>query len=437
MNCNLCGAQLNEGAKYCPQCGARVAARASTQNWCSCCGSSLQPGAKFCSVCGTATASTVFPVPPSAYPPPDSSAVFRPEYTFPPVSFQEPVVPAKPKRSKLPLILGILVIVAVIGVVVAGFLTDWFGLAGSGDNGEKKDEASGYLFHDNFTLEFDIEAAGTDVSGDVQLVFSKKHDEVTALAWVDADGEEVTLAIYDGYIILWDEESEEGTILNDGSSAVMTSLGAAVDGFTGAFWTLQSDEEEICDFLSSFTRMIIMPFLNTRGAEELEKISDFFNSDAYEDSIRELVRAFSDEAWLEEHLGYSTSKSSKTQYHRFEADLYTVLEGMLPFFEDSIEPEFYDTISDGLKEIRSELRDMVIEAEFGIKGGKLVSGEILLDFDGEELSFHFEVSDGGKTKIDTDSIEDMLDQINGSSSQQIPVATAPVEMPAMAPTASP
>jgi len=46
--CPSCGKQINAGAKFCPECGAKVGT-----NFCSECGAANKAGAKFCSECGT------------------------------------------------------------------------------------------------------------------------------------------------------------------------------------------------------------------------------------------------------------------------------------------------------------------------------------------------------------------------------------------------
>ena len=45
--CPECGATIPAGAKFCPECGATM------QKVCSNCGNKLMPGAKFCPECGT------------------------------------------------------------------------------------------------------------------------------------------------------------------------------------------------------------------------------------------------------------------------------------------------------------------------------------------------------------------------------------------------
>lgn len=50
MKCKKCGYELQEGAKFCPQCGEKV----KDGIYCSECGAKLNEEAKFCSVCGKA-----------------------------------------------------------------------------------------------------------------------------------------------------------------------------------------------------------------------------------------------------------------------------------------------------------------------------------------------------------------------------------------------
>jgi membrane protease subunit (stomatin/prohibitin family) len=47
--CPKCNAPLAAHAKFCPECGAKIAAEAH----CTQCGAMLKPGAKFCAACGT------------------------------------------------------------------------------------------------------------------------------------------------------------------------------------------------------------------------------------------------------------------------------------------------------------------------------------------------------------------------------------------------
>lgn len=49
--CVNCGAELEEGAQFCAECGCKVQAPVQ-QNTCPKCGAALMPGARFCNKCG-------------------------------------------------------------------------------------------------------------------------------------------------------------------------------------------------------------------------------------------------------------------------------------------------------------------------------------------------------------------------------------------------
>ena len=56
MNCRKCGALLNEGAKFCSQCGTEVKAPEPEVKYCEKCGAVLKDVAVFCSQCGSPAA---------------------------------------------------------------------------------------------------------------------------------------------------------------------------------------------------------------------------------------------------------------------------------------------------------------------------------------------------------------------------------------------
>ena len=65
--CKFCGAQLNEGAAFCPACGKAVPTAAPAPRFCKTCGAELSSGAAFCKRCGTAVPASV-PAPQPAGP---------------------------------------------------------------------------------------------------------------------------------------------------------------------------------------------------------------------------------------------------------------------------------------------------------------------------------------------------------------------------------
>jgi membrane protease subunit (stomatin/prohibitin family) len=50
--CPACGAALGDGAKFCPECGAKIIAPAPENKFCPECGEMVAFSAKFCGACG-------------------------------------------------------------------------------------------------------------------------------------------------------------------------------------------------------------------------------------------------------------------------------------------------------------------------------------------------------------------------------------------------
>jgi len=64
--CEACGAKLEEGQKFCPNCGSKVEEKKNTPRLCSVCGNEIRTGQKFCPNCGNKVAS-FDALPPATY----------------------------------------------------------------------------------------------------------------------------------------------------------------------------------------------------------------------------------------------------------------------------------------------------------------------------------------------------------------------------------
>ena len=53
MFCNNCGAEIEAGARFCPECGTTVQQDSGMKSFCPDCGAKLQPGSMFCGSCGS------------------------------------------------------------------------------------------------------------------------------------------------------------------------------------------------------------------------------------------------------------------------------------------------------------------------------------------------------------------------------------------------
>jgi uncharacterized protein (DUF697 family) len=118
MFCQNCGNKLEEGAKFCGECGAKIAAGPPR---CKNCGTELAEGVKFCAECGTETAASA---PPAAVPAAASIAAWEAmptEAAEPAAEDQNLPVPAREGNA----------LVAVVGEKNAAAVTNVIGVKNS------------------------------------------------------------------------------------------------------------------------------------------------------------------------------------------------------------------------------------------------------------------------------------------------------------------
>jgi hypothetical protein len=125
--CGSCTGELAPGLRFCTECGAPVPAPAAAPAvaptvvapppepsvpTCRGCGTPTRPDLRFCVECGT-PAST-----PSVPPPPAAPAMSAPAAPWAPAA---PTGPERPRRGRLPIVLGVVAALALIGAAaVAG-----------------------------------------------------------------------------------------------------------------------------------------------------------------------------------------------------------------------------------------------------------------------------------------------------------------------------
>src|SRR5262245_61293670 len=99
--CSNCGAQMREGARFCPRCGMQTPAAVAPQSrFCANCGAAMAPDARFCLSCGTAASSA------SAMP------------LAGPAVAQRPPTTAAPRRRGGVSLWGLLLLAGFVGLIV-------------------------------------------------------------------------------------------------------------------------------------------------------------------------------------------------------------------------------------------------------------------------------------------------------------------------------
>lgn len=340
MHCTNCGAELPEGSVFCTNCGAQVQQEAPATTFCTNCGSSIPEGNTVCPTCGQT----------DAEPTPEKKPVDK-----------------KKLITLAALAVGVVAVVALLIVLISS-------LAG----GKMPQDALDKLIDKgNFTIEAKADGEKAEIKVDLDV----KKRELTVVC--ESDGE-ITLAIYDGYMIRYDSWYETYTA---------TDISDELDEFFEAYEKADdANWEEVAEKLEDLADIDVEDYVDLK---QFEKCMDTFEKNLEKKS------------WLKENMGYETESKKGVKYHIYEPDLYKFASASLEIFKDCLEDDdLYDTAKDFLKEYKSMLKEVEISAELGVKGGYLVSAEI--EAMGQKVKA--EITNIGKTKIDTGDLEDLLDE---------------------------
>ncbi|MBQ9148932.1 MAG: zinc-ribbon domain-containing protein [Oscillospiraceae bacterium] len=412
MKCSTCGAQLPENSTFCVECGARVEAKAGNGGsffsnagdlggepsapvasvWdtyhqaapaaeqppvqqpprkCPGCGAVLADGDMFCVNCGLDLRSGQKPAAERRAPQPKTPA---------------PAVRTKVTKSSRGMLIGIGAgaLALILLVVIIGAATGWFGLVGPG--AQMLSAAEKTLKKGNFTVEFEMSDGYGDYEGTALVDIDVKKREVQLYMEMDSDGDEMIIAIYDGYLL---------THYVDYDYYYAEKISSELDDIFDAYESARSgDREEIADMLEDM------------GLDE-DDVEDYMDLEELEKSIRNLVKKLNNKSWLQDNAGYSTRKDAGATIHSLEPDVEDLLIAVLEILEPAFQDE--DDYEDAVDEVEY-IDDVDVLVEIGIKSGYLVSVDMEYADDWDEMELHAAFTEIGKTKIDEAELEELLDE---------------------------
>lgn len=410
MKCSVCGAQLPEASTFCAECGNRVETtpgsggsyfssagdlngggsaapvpsiwdtyqqKTSAQK-CPRCGAPVEEDEQFCMNCGQKLKEE------RKSEGPDLDIEIS-RKTVRGTGVPGVRIPSRASKPNLGLLLGIGAgaLALILVVVIIGVSTSWFGLVGPGVqlvSAVKKTVDKG-----NFTMEFELSDGLDDIEGVALVNIDMKKRDVQLYMQMDMEGNDVVVAIYDGYFMEYYEEYDYGY-----AEKISSELDDLFDAYEAA---VSGDREEMTDMLEDM------------GLDE-DDLEDYVDLEALEKCIGTLVKKLNSKAWLKENAGYTTRRDGGATIHSLEPEmeefLIAVLEIMEPAFQDE---DDYEDIVDSVEDID----DVDVLVETGIKSGYLVSADLEVDTGYDELEIHAAFRDYGKTKIDVEELEELLD----------------------------
>lgn len=358
---------------------------------CKNCNETIPDDSTFCQFCGY-QAEPAEPAPEAAYTEPLTEVTPEDDYSYSqPETFEDPQ-PEKPKK-KIGLIIALACVAAsLFFVLVAGLLTNWFGL-----NGPMMQIARGAnktLKAGSFTVDFDVSIAESyfeeNVKGTASVAIDPKKEEVTLFAEATMDGEKYIIAIYDEYLIAEYDGEYTCQDISDELDEFFEYYEKLEDNIS-----LKPDWEEIID--------------NEYAYEAMEEVIDF---DELNDALPKFLRKLNSQSWLKKNAGYSVKRVNGVKMHTFKPDVYKLLSATLPIFEDVFADEdTYEDLEDNLEYVEDFADEMDLQFSIGVKGGKLacIEGTFASEEEDAEYSGEIKFSEIGKVKFDYNELDDLLD----------------------------
>lgn len=219
------------------------------------------------------------------------------------------------------------------------------------------------------------------VRGEFQYDIDWKERDIMVYGTLKNSGNKVTFGIYDGYMF-----TEDYVI--DISDELDEMFEACED----------AQEQDLDELMEQLEDMLGI------------SLEDYIDLDELPGCLKAYGKKLNSESWLKEYAGFTQEKKNGTTYYCFEPKTYDFLSGSLPLFESAFEdPDDYEDAMDSLKDAKSELNDMDVELTLGVKSGYLSEFLLEMEIDGISVSYEIELSNIGKTEIDVDELEDMLD----------------------------
>lgn len=369
MNCPYCGAPIPENGHFCPACGASMPQTPAEPP------KAADPEA-------AAASETFVPEAPTSPEPLISGTPFAADGEL-------PVVPVPVKKSRKGLVIAIIVAAAlIIGVLAAGFCTDWFGLAKKGPLDELQELCDNTLPEDTQSVTAKLHLYISGVSFDVELKCAKDADEPTGYvlyASTELFGNSIIAALYHGEFII-------------GSGDDISAAKLPKD--MSAYGELQPLKQNGRFDSEGFFRQLLDEEVFAEMADEV----DFAELD---EALLELENKFNDEQWMQKFFHYSrTEDGEETAYH-----IGFTMDGMKEILKMiwSANKDSATTYEDAVKEMEDlTLADDAIQFDYIAENGKLSSITVVITDDGQKIKLSATFEDINSTEIDIEELEDLL-----------------------------
>lgn len=288
-------------------------------------------------------------------------------------SGQEAPQPAKKKNFGA--MIGVAVAaVVIVGIVVAGFLTNWFGLAG-GPLGTLVTAFEKTITSNSMTAEASVtrksDGYKDKTKGDIRFQYDKKEEKF--LIWVESDDAVTAL---DGKYIYYCSDSYAYTEKID-------------DDYYFELYTDFRNSKEI-DYDDIIDTLELDDYVKGR------KIEGFLETFKKE--------CLGNKEWLQDYLGFE--KNGNT--YSFCAEVDELLEELIDRMDEA---RVLDLDSDDVDELIEMYEGVELEATVVIKNNTVSQFTFEMSDDEYSIEFDLELTDINKTKITQDELDELENDI--------------------------
>lgn len=423
MFCTNCGKQIADDAQFCPECGAAVIPAAQIPETEPETPPQDAPVAQEPSEAPEIPETPVTPEVPETPEAPEAPEAaqpmelpvfepYQPEQAAegaeptPEATPEDDVPPVPPKKSRAGLVIGIIAAVVILGgILLAGLLTNWFGLAAG--PGDKIVEA----FQNNssqtcMTVDMDLklkqdgEKAG--FAGTLTVTEDPENREIAFLfegkvknGFYSMD---MTIGVNDGYMLI-------GVM----GQYVWADIHEQMDEIWKQYDEEQAGEAQVEDIDWEQVIEQLRKQIEQIDDEAWEEMTAHVNLNELVSCLSEYGAHFNDRQWLEEYAGYEEKDDGDQTLHCFDPFskefLMETLRAFRTVFVDEAE---YNSAMEDLEE--TDFGDLDAELVFGITDRMLTELGIEVSAEDTEVEFTFGFSDFGTAKVDTEYLDELREQ---------------------------
>lgn len=291
--------------------------------------------------------------------------------------FQPVMMPLAPKKKKKGLLISLIVVVLLIsGVVIAGFLTDWFGIISPFDKLVLAFKNT--LEADSLTVKWEVSAGKSSGEVDARIIIDREKEEFTA--FIEANN--TSRLYYDEKLYYYDEDSDYADTLNFDTDEIF-------DSYNDVYSEEGVDWDELIDKLS------------------LKKFIDADKMDAFIEALR--TNYLNNSEWMTKALDFKR----ESNVYSISPDLEMIYDDILDLAKDMdvLKKDGKNAISEAQKNIDKIIEQLEIEVSITLDGNYISKIEAEMSFDNSIIEFVIEISDINDTEITEEEIEDFIDEV--------------------------